>query len=80
MKLTGWSYLVVTHDPQDAAIKRAAALAAKQDPPRVYLGTDGCQFATEAEMLSEVGATSWELLFIRDEGRVLKYYFRRSRS
>jgi len=80
VKLTGWSYLVVSHDPQDAATKCAAAVAAKSDPPKVFVGSDGCQFETEAEMLSELGATSWELLFIRTEGNVLMYYFRRSRS
>ncbi len=65
MPRVGWSYLIVTRD--DRAVP-------------AFCGSDGCAYASEKEMLSELGATGWELMFIRDVGATPLYYFKRSRT
>jgi len=42
--------------------------------------SDGGSFATETEMLRELGVTGWELVAIRDAAGTVVYYFKRSRS
>lgn len=59
----GWSYLTVTHQ-------------AGEDQ---WVGSDECTFASEAEMLRELGATGWELLCLREVEKQLIYYFKRPR-
>jgi hypothetical protein len=49
-------------------------------PPASYLGDDGGTFQDEPEMLRELGATGWELIWIREAGEKLIYYFKRPRT
>jgi len=60
----GWSYLVVTQAGAGGELR----------------ASDGGSFATEAEMLRELGVTGWELVAVRETGGTVVYYFKRSRS
>ena len=75
----GWTYLVVTRTPlpdSDGQTHRA-----------LFAAVDMGAFASEPEMLSELGATGWELIAIRDAPSTMPgsaslslYYFKRPRT
>ncbi len=72
MARIGWSHLVV--------IRHAEKKLANSPSLRPFATADGGYFENEQGMLEELGAAGWELLFIREAGDDLHYYFKRPRS
>jgi hypothetical protein len=66
----GWSYLTVTHGPDQTAASAS----------EIWRTSDGAAFASENEMFRELGLTGWELVAVREADADVIYYFKRSRA
>jgi hypothetical protein len=55
-------------------------LLVKRTAERTLESYDGGRFSDEQSMLDELGAVGWELVAVREEEGLVRYYFKRPRA